>query len=81
MDDWMMVEDLNREQLAEVKRWYLYGLADCGDYAEVLDTDHDEPTEDDLKHADSIVPDEAVFDFYDFAKFYINEDGNLDYDY
>lgn len=77
MDDWMMVEDLNREQLAEVKRWYLYGLADCGDYAEVLDTDHDEPTEDDLKNADSIVPDEAVFDFYDFAKFYIDENGNL----
>ena len=65
----MDIHDLTREQLIELKESYLYALADKGDYAEVLDTDHDEPSYDDLADVDDLVPDDVVFDYYDGMTF------------
>ena len=56
----MNIHELNAEQRLELKQRYLCILADEGTFAEVLDTDHDEPSYWDLAHADEIVPDDVI---------------------
>lgn len=65
----MNVRDLSREQLAELKGNYLCRLADEGTFAEVLDVDYDEPSMGDMENADSIVPDDVIFDEYEGTDF------------
>ena len=65
----MIAEDLTREQLTELKRDYLYALADSGDYAEVMNADHDEPSYDDLANADELIPDDFIFEYYEGMTF------------
>jgi hypothetical protein len=40
----MLVQELSREQLHELKERYLIELADCGQYAEVVGVDWDAPS-------------------------------------
>ena len=57
----MTIHELNADQLRELKERYLCDLANEGDYAEVMDTDHDEPSYWDLAHADQLVPDDVLY--------------------
>lgn len=57
----MNVTELSREQLTELKQYYLEQLADEGSYAEVLDVDYNEPSYSDLANADEIVHDDVIF--------------------
>ena len=57
----MLVTELSREQLVELKERFLVLLADEGIFAEVVQRDYDAPSYDDMANADAIVPDEAVF--------------------
>lgn len=66
----MDVTELSREQLVELKQNYLYSIADCGNYSEVLNVDYNEPSYSDLLNADDIVPDDVAFDYYSGLIFY-----------
>lgn len=66
----MDVTELSREQLVKLKQNYLYSIADCGQYAEVLSVDYNEPSYSDLLNADDIVPDDVAFDYYSGLIFY-----------
>ena len=63
------VLDCTRDQLIELKVSYLYELAGEGVFAEVLGRDYDEPSYMDLAEADSIIPDDVIFDHYDGITF------------
>jgi len=69
----MNVQDLNREQIVELKQAYLTRLADEGTFAEVLGVDYDEPSWGDLADADDIVPDDVIFENYGDTEF-VEED-------
>lgn len=60
----MLVQELSREQLHELKERYLIELADCGQYAEVVGVDWDAPSWGELAAADEIVPDDVIFEEY-----------------
>ena len=65
----MLVTELSREQLVELKERYLVLLADEGFFAEVVQRDYDAPSYDDMANADAIVPDEAVFREFEGVNF------------
>ena len=65
----MLVTDLNRDQLTELKSNYLVQLADEGRFAEVGGVDYDYPDWDDMAHADEIVPDDVIFRQYEGIDF------------
>ena len=56
----MNTHELDARQMRQLKEQYLCILADEGTYAEVMDTDHDEPSYWDLAHADELVPDDVI---------------------
>jgi len=59
----MIVRDLNREQLNELKYAYAVQLTDCGEDKEVLGISYEEL-------ADSTeIPDEVIFNHYDGVAF------------
>lgn len=60
----MDVRDLNREQLTKLKAGYLVKLSNEGSFAEVFGVDYDSPSWHDIANADSLVPDDVVFDEY-----------------
>ncbi len=57
----MLVTELSREQLTELKGRYLVLLADEGSFAEVMGKDYDAPSYWDMVNADDIVSDDVVF--------------------
>lgn len=65
----MTVHDLNRECLVELKQRYMTMLADEGTFAEVMETDHDEPSYADLVEADELIPDDVIFWNFDGVEF------------
>ena len=65
----MLVQDLNREQLIELKQNYLTMLADSGEFAEITGFDYDEPSYQDLANADELVPDDVIFRNYEGVDF------------
>ena len=69
----MIVTDLSREQLVELKQNYLYQLSNEGSFAKVLNADYNEPSYADLANADKIVPDNVVFTYYAGVDF-VNDD-------
>lgn len=69
----MTVHELNREQLVQLKQDYLCQLADCGEFAEIVGVDYDEPSWGDLMLADEIVPDDVIFRNYDDV-YFVEED-------
>lgn len=69
----MNVHDLTREQISQLKANYLCRLADEGTFAEILGVDYDEPSWGDLANADTIVPDDVIFEEY-ADTFFVDED-------
>ena len=58
------VTELSRAELIELKQNYMYELADCGEFAEVLNREYDEPAYADLADADEIISDKFIFEYY-----------------
>lgn len=69
----MRVQELNREQLTELKGNYFTELVNEGTFAEVIGRDYDEPSYGDLADINDIVSDEFVFEHYDYVDF-VNDD-------
>ena len=69
----MNVNELNRDQIHELKEAYLVRLADEGTFAEVLGVDYDSPSYYDMANADEIVPDDVIFEEYACTDF-VEED-------
>ena len=69
----MTVHELSRDQLIELKQYYLEQLADEGTFAEILDVDYNEPSYSDLANADEIVPDCVILKNYEDVCF-VNDD-------
>lgn len=67
----MTVHELNRKQLIELKQSYMFRLADEGIFGEVVydDEKYEEPSYDDMANADSLVPDEVIFEHYGGIEF------------
>ena len=65
----MNVTELTREQLMELKQQYLTELADAGEFADVMGTDYDEPSYDDLMCADDLISDADIYRIYDGVEF------------
>lgn len=69
----MLVRELNREQLQELKGNYFTDLVNEGTFAEVIGRDYDAPSYGDLADIDEIVSDEFIFEHYDGITF-VNDD-------
>ena len=65
----MNVKDLTRDQLVSLKQAYMDELADCGEFAEVMGVDYDEPSYSDLANADELIPDSLIIEHWDGASF------------
>ena len=61
----MLVTELNREQLNELKRRYYTQLVDEGIFAEVMGVDIDEPSYEMLERVNEYISDEFIFENYD----------------
>lgn len=60
----MTVHDLNRDQLIHLKCCYMDELADEGTFREIMGCDCDEPSWGHLANADTIIPDEVIYEHY-----------------
>ena len=60
----MSVNELNKEQLVELKQAYMTELVNEGTYAEIMGTDNDEPSFGELLAADMLISDEFIKDYY-----------------
>lgn len=65
----MTVHELTPEQFAELKQAHLYVYAQDDAYAEHFQCDHHEPSYWDLAHADELVPDKEIFEYYGSTSF------------
>lgn len=61
----MTVQDLNRDQLAELKCSYYSELVNEGIFGEIIGRDCDEPSYYDLAFVNDIVSDEFIFEHYE----------------
>ena len=69
----MTVSELTREQFIQLKQDYMVQLADCGEFAEVMGVDYDEPSYGDLADADELIPDSVIYEHYGDISF-VEED-------
>ena len=65
----MLVSELNREQLDELKRNYYSQLVNEGSFAEVMNVDIDEPSYEMLMNVNEYVSDEVIMENYDGITF------------
>ena len=65
----MNTHELNARQMRQLKERYLDILVDEGTFAEVLDVDYDEPTDEDLANIDELVPDCVIHHQWDGEDF------------
>lgn len=65
----MNVYELTDGQIDELKQTYLCELADCGEYADVMGVDWDEPSWGELANARELVPTDVIYDKYDGVEF------------
>lgn len=65
----MTVQDLNRDQLAELKCSYYSELVNEGIFGEIIGRDYDEPSYYDLAFVNDIVSDEFIFEHYEGISF------------
>lgn len=69
----MTISELTRDQMIQLKQAYMSELADCGEFAEVMGRDYDEPSYGDLADADDLIPDSLIMERYsDFV--FVEED-------
>lgn len=61
----MLVTELSREQLNELKTNYYSQLVDEGIFAEVMGVDIDEPSYEMLEKVNEYISDEFIFENYD----------------
>ena len=66
----MTYSELTRDQLIQLKQDYMVQLADCGEFAEVMGVDYDEPSYGDLVNADELIPDDVIKEHYGDIWFY-----------
>lgn len=65
----MLVTELSRDQLDELKRNYFSQLVNEGSFAEVMDVDIDEPSYKMLEKINEYVSDEFIFENYEGITF------------
>lgn len=65
----MLVRELNREQLNELKRNYYSQLVNENSFAEVMNVDIDEPSYEMLEKINEYISDEFIFENYDGVYF------------
>lgn len=65
----MLVTELNRDQLTELKCNYMTELVNEGTFAEVMQVDYNEPSYYDLANVNEIIPDNIVFEHYEYICF------------
>lgn len=65
----MTVQELNREQLIELKGSYYSTLVNEGTFAEITGKGYDEPSTLDMANIDNDVPDELIFSYYEGMTF------------
>ena len=58
------VTELTRDELIELKQNLMFELADCGEFAEVMNREYNEPAFTDLANADELIDDEAIYLHY-----------------
>ena len=58
------VTELSRDELIELTQNFMFELADCGAFAEVLNREYNEPSYADLAGADEIISDKFIFEYY-----------------
>lgn len=58
------VTELSRDELIELKQNFMFELADCGAFAEVLNREYNEPAYVDLDDADELIDDKAIYLHY-----------------
>ena len=63
----MTIDDLNRNQLIELKERYMLQLAIEGTYPEIMNSDY--PTMDDIANADKLIPDDIILEKYEYTVF------------
>lgn len=61
----MTVQDLNREQLTELKLSYYSDLVCEGIFTEIMNVDIDEPSYEMMANVDKYVSDEFIYNYYD----------------
>lgn len=65
----MTFSGLTREQLIQLKCYYMAELADSGEFAEVMGVDYHEPSYEDLEDADELIPDSVIYEQYGHVYF------------
>lgn len=60
----MGVEELNRDQLIELKERYMIELANTGEYAEVMNVEWDYPSMGEIAGADFLIDDTIIIERY-----------------
>lgn len=60
----MTISELTRDQLIQLKCYYMAELVNEGTFAEVMGRDYDEPSYGDLADADELIPDDVIFEHY-----------------
>lgn len=60
----MTISELTRDQLIQLKCYYMAELVNEGTFAEVMGRDYDEPSYGDLDDADELIPDDVIFEHY-----------------
>lgn len=60
----MIVKNLSKERLTELKQSYLSILVNEGTFAEVMGVDMDEPSFEMLENVDEYISDEFIFEYY-----------------
>ena len=65
----MIVKNLSKERLTELKQSYLSILVNEGTFAEVMGVDMDEPSFEMLENVDEYISDEFIFEYYNGVDF------------
>ena len=71
----MKVQELDREQLIQLKVMYMAELQDSGEFGEIVHNDPSitSPSWSDLADADDLIPDDAVYNHYDGIEFSVDD--------
>lgn len=69
MNDYKTVDDLNRQQIIELKQMFITELVNNNDFSRFTQLDYDEPTFADWNNADNLISDDVVYEHYDGVLF------------
>ena len=60
----MDITELSREQLIELKEYYMIELSNEGNYAEVMGVSWDAPSMGEIINIDKLIPDDVIIEHY-----------------